>query len=117
MSEITVSEAALTVRLSRKDKLLGLLGDQVVPRTAITGVEVVPDGLAAVKGIRAPGLGLPGLRMLGTWRGRGRGAKRLVDVRRGQPALRVLLTGQRYDELLLGTDAPEDLAARLSPAR
>lgn len=115
MSEITVSDAALTVRLSRRDKLLGLLRDQVVPREAITGVEVVPDGLAAVKGIRAPGLGLPGLRMLGTWRGRR--AKRLVDVRRGQPALRVLLTGHRYDELLLGTDAPEDLAARLSPAR
>ena len=61
---------------------------------------------------RHPGAGLavPG-RRLGTWRSRGR--TRLVDVRRGQPALRVQLSGQRYDELLVGSDDAQELAGRL----
>lgn len=75
------------------------------------GVQVVPDGLAAVRGVRAPGLALPGRRKLGTWRGRG--ATRLVDVRAGEPALRVRLSGHRYDELLLSTSEAGALAAAL----
>ena len=71
MSSIDVSETSLTIHLSPVERVFGVLRDQVVPRSAVTGVEVVPDGLSAVRGIRAPGLGLPGRRMIGTWRGRG----------------------------------------------
>ena len=110
MSSIAVTEDRLTVRLSRLDRVLGLLRDQDVPRSAITGVDVVADGIAAVRGVRAPGLALPG-RRVGTWRSRR--TKRLVDVRRSQPAVRVRLTGHRYDELLLGTDEPESVAGQL----
>lgn len=77
----------------------------------MTGVEVVPDGFTAVRGMRAPGLAIPRRRKIGTWRGHGR--KRFVDVRRGQPALVVRLAGQRYDELLLGSDTAEQLVQRL----
>lgn len=113
MTTIHVSDDTLTVRLAPVSKLAGLLRDQVVPRSAVTTVEVVPDGLAAARGVRAPGLALPGRRKIGTWRGRG--ARRFVDVRRGQPALRLTLEGQRYDELLLGHDDARALAARLAP--
>ncbi len=111
MSSIVISDTTLRVRLSPVEKVLGLLRDQVVPRNAITAVDVLPDGLSAAGGVRAPGLGLPGRRKLGTWRQQG--VKRLVDVRRGQPAVRVRLAGQPYDELLLGSDTAEDVAARL----
>jgi hypothetical protein len=111
VSTIELSESALTVRLSRIDKLLGLLRDQVVPLSAVTAVEVVDDGLSAPRGLRAPGLGVPGLRKIGTWRRPGRAA--LVDVRRGEPALRVHLTDHRYHELLLGTPAAASLAERM----
>ena len=67
MSTINVTEDQLTVRLSWLDKALGLLRDQDVPRSAVTSVDVVPDGFAAVRGIRAPGSALPG-RRVGTWR-------------------------------------------------
>ena len=113
MTAILVSDDTLTVRLTRLSKVAGLLRDQVIPRSAITAVEVVPDGLAAARGLRAPGLALPGRRKIGTWRGRG--VRRFVDVRRGQPALRLTLQGQRYDELLIGHDDVTDLAARLTP--
>jgi hypothetical protein len=75
----------------------------------------VPDGLAAVRGIRAPGLGLPGVRTVGTWRGRE--GRTLVSVRRGQPVVRIALTGRRFDTLLIGVDDPAAVAGELAPAR
>jgi hypothetical protein len=71
--------------------------------------------VAATQGLRAPGLGLPGLRKIGTWRGAGR--RTLVSVRRGQPAVRVTLEGRRWDELLVGTDDAAAVAASLLAAR
>jgi len=110
MSTINVTEEQLTVRLSWLDKALGLLPDQDVPRSAVTSIDVVPDGFAAVRGIRAPGSALPG-RRVGTWRRPGTTC--FVDVRKGQPAVCVGLRGRRYSELLLGTDDAEAIAERL----
>ena len=113
MTEILISDDTLTVRLSPVSKVAGLLRDQVIPRSAVTAVDVVTDGLAAARGLRAPGLALPGRRKIGTWRGRG--VRRFVDVRAGQPALRLRLDGHRYSELLIGHDDAAGLAARLTP--
>ena len=115
MTAIFVSDDTLTVRLTPVSKVAGLLRDQVIPRSAVTAVEVVTDGLAFARGLRAPGLAIPGRRKVGTWRGRG--VRRFVDVRRGQPALRLHLQGQRHDELLIGHDNAAALAAQLAPTR
>jgi hypothetical protein len=101
----------LSLRLTRAEKVAGLLHDVDVPLAAVREVEVVPDGVAANRGVRAPGLGLPS-RRIGTWRSPGR--KALVSVRRGQPAVRIRLEGQRWDELLVGTDEAPALAAALA---
>ena len=84
----------------------------LMPRSAITAAEAVPSGLAVLRGLRAPGLGLPGVRAIGTWRARGE--KSYVSVRRDQPALRLRLTGQRYDTVLISTPDATDLAGRLA---
>jgi hypothetical protein len=102
---------SIEIRFSTWEKIAGLVRDIRVPRTAVTGVEVVPDGLTATRGLRAPGLAWPGVVKIGTWRGRGQ--KSLVAVRRDQPALRLQLTGQRYDTLLIGTDDASTLAQAL----
>jgi hypothetical protein len=115
MATVTATPRTLTVSLSRSERVLGLLRSLEVPLSAVREVEVVPDGLAATRGLRAPGLALPGVRKIGTWRGRG--TKTLVSVRRGQPAVRVHLTGQRFDALLLGVDDPAAVAATLPPGR
>ena len=112
MSTITLSDTTLTIRLSPVEKLLGLRRDQAVERGAVTDVHVVPDGMAAARGLRAPGLALPGRRKLGTWRSGG--ATRLVDVRAGEPTLVVRVKGHRYDELLLSPPDAEALASALS---
>ncbi|SNX97799.1 hypothetical protein SAMN06893097_108164 [Geodermatophilus sabuli] len=115
MATVTTSPQTFTLTLTRGEKLLGLLRDLDVPRSAVESVDVVPDGLTAVRGIRAPGLGLPGVRAIGTWRRRGE--KSMVSVRRGQPAVRVRLTGQRFDTLLVGADDAATLADALTAGR
>jgi hypothetical protein len=114
MAMLQLRPPVLAVRLTRGEKIAGLLRDVEVPLSAVRDVEVVPDAVAAPRGLRAPGLGLPGLRKIGTWRRSGR--KTLVCVRRGQPAVRVRLEGQRWDELLVGTDDAPAIAAALTAA-
>ena len=114
MTTVQVTADSLEVRLDPWEKVLGLLGNLRVPRSAVSDVEVVADGLGAPAGMRAPGLALPGRIKLGTWRRRG--STQYVAVRAGEPALRVTLTGQRYDSLLLGTPDANELAGKLRAA-
>ncbi|RBY98000.1 hypothetical protein DQ237_03650 [Blastococcus sp. TF02-8] len=111
MATIETGPGALRVSLTGPEKVFGLLRDIEVPLSAVTSAEAVPSGLSALRGVRAPGLGVPGLRAIGTWRRRGE--KTYVSVRRNQPALRLRLAGQRYDTLLVGADDAAEIAARL----
>ncbi|HYJ75702.1 MAG TPA: hypothetical protein VEV65_08885 [Kineosporiaceae bacterium] len=109
MSTVEVHDEELALRLTRFERLLALHGDVVVPWPAVTGVEVVPDAYTAVVGLRAPGLGLPGLRLLGTWR-TSRGAE-FVDVTGHLPGVRIGLRDQPFVSLLIGTADADALAA------
>jgi hypothetical protein len=73
---------------------------------------VPSDGLRVARDLREPGPGLPGYRTIGTWRGHGRTS--LVSVRRDQPALRITLDGQRYDEPVLCLDDAGSWQTRLA---
>jgi hypothetical protein len=114
MATMNITRDRLELQLTRGEKVGGLLRDHSVPLTAVQGVEVLPDGLEAARGVRAPGLALPWARKIGTWRRPG--AKTLVSVRRDQPAVRVDLSGQRHSAWLVGLDDAEQLAARLRAA-
>jgi hypothetical protein len=114
MTHVTITPTTVVVRFTRGEKIAGLIADQAVDRRHITSVTVVPDGLAATRGLRAPGLGLPGVRKIGTWRGRGQ--RTLVSVRRGEPALAIDLSGGRYTRLLLGSPDAQAWADALAPA-
>lgn len=91
---------------------MALHGDIVVPRDAVDSVEVLDAPLSTIRGVRAPGTGFPGLIAYGTFRKRG--GKYFVAVRRGQRAARLSLTGQAFDEIVLGADHPELLAASVA---
>ena len=113
MATLQSTATAVRIHFSRAEKVAGLVRDVEVPRDAVAAVEVVPEPLTALHGLRAPGLALPGVRKIGTWRGRG--TRTLVSVRRDQPAVRVELTGQRWTGLLIGADDAARLAAELTP--
>jgi hypothetical protein len=78
-------------------------------------VTVEPDGLVAARGLRAPGLAIPGRRKIGTWRGRGR--RMAVSVTAGEPAVRIQLQGSRFDELLIGQADAHAIAEVINRAR
>jgi hypothetical protein len=112
MTTLHVEGNSLVLRFTTFEKIAGLVRDTRVPLSAIRSAALVEDGLAAARGLRAPGLGLPGIRKLGTWRTLG--AKSLVSVRRGVPAVRVTLDSGRYDTLLVSTPDAAAVAARLA---
>jgi hypothetical protein len=68
MTSTRVQGHTLKVSFTLAEKIAGLLRDQDIPLSAVRAAEVVPDGLAAARGLRAPGLALPGRRKVGTWR-------------------------------------------------
>ena len=112
MATINVTQAGIRIGFTTGEKIVGLVRDIEVPLAHVRSVQLAPDGLGAVRGVRAPGLGLPG-RKLGTWRGRF--GKTLVDVRRDQPAVLIETPGSRFDRLLVGADDAQHYVDQLKP--
>jgi hypothetical protein len=114
MATISVEEDRLRVTFPTREKLLGLVGDLDVPVSSVTSAREVGSWRADVRGWRV-GLGLPGVWLLGTWRSRGH--RQLVALRRGRPAVRVVLRDEKYDELLIEAPDPAAVLARLPRER
>jgi len=109
----------LVVRLNDLEKAGALRGDVRVPLSAVRAVTVLERPFRDLRGIRAPGAGLPGVIALGTWRYRG--GKDFAALYRGGPALVVELDeGAPYRRLLVSAhDAValrEELVADTMPA-
>jgi len=114
MATIATVGDALTVRLSRREKLAAARGDLRVPLAAIRDVHVHPDAFVAARGARAPGLAIPGRAKIGIWRGRGR--RDLVVARRGMPAVCVSLGGGRHNEIVISDPNAKAIAEDIRAA-
>jgi hypothetical protein len=112
MAILSMHDDRLRLALTASEKLAGLHGDIEVPLSAVTSARVERAPLSAVRGVRAPGLAIPGRVKIGTWRGRGRRA--FVVARRDVPAVRVTLAGTGHDELLVSTPEAEPIVAALT---
>jgi hypothetical protein len=105
MAEILVYGTEIHVRLSRLEKAGALHRDLHIPLEEVTASAYVDDLWAHLRGLRAPGTGIPGLIMLGTTRGRGYRDFNVVYGRRsgmiltlsGSAMERVLVTGPRVE--------------------
>jgi len=116
MAEIHVTDDRIEIRLTRVERVAGLLTHQDLPLRQVTSVHVEPRPDEGITGWRAPGLAIPGRTRIGTWRARGR--RVFVCVRSGVPAVRIEATGAgTYDAFLVShPDAAavrELIAARL----
>src|SRR3954447_2397458 len=111
MASIRVDDDELVIHLTTPEKLAALHGDLRVPSKTIRTVAVEPRPLAAVQGLRAPGLSIPGRTKIGTWRKfRHRG---FVVARRDMPAVRVRLAGAAYDDVLISIPDAESAAVAI----
>ena len=88
-----------------------------IPVAAIREAGCVERPLRATRGARA-GLVVSGFRKIGRW-GIGVGLRQLVSVRRGVPALRLVLdrNATGYDEVLVSVPDAAALAASLGAVR
>ncbi len=114
MVALEVDTDELLIRLSRGEKMGGLHGDLVVPLSEVQDVEAVAEPYRVVRGIRAPGLGVPGRTKIGTWRSKGR--KTFAVARHGQPGLRIRLQHNTFDQVALSVPDGPSLAAAIATA-
>ncbi|MGH8870140.1 MAG: hypothetical protein ACRDYU_19395 [Actinomycetes bacterium] len=111
MAVVSVDGETVRMRLSPWERLGALRGDLAFPRRWVDEVRVVPSALRAVRGLRAPGTGCPGVIALGTFRGRG--YRDFAAAYRNRPGVVVELSGGPYARLVLSLDHPESVARSL----
>jgi hypothetical protein len=113
VAELVVEGDDITVRLNPLEKLGALRGNPRVPRSAVRVARVSDRPWSELRGIRAPGTGIPGVISLGTRRGGG--GRDFAAVYRNRPVVVVELEGAVFDRLVVTVDDPAAVAARLSP--
>ena len=107
VADLEVDGDELVLHLRPLEKAEGAHGDIRVPLSAVTAVRSVDDPWPELRGIRAPGTGLPNVIAVGTRRG-GFG-KDFAAVHGKGPAVVVELQGAEYSRFVVTAD---DAAAR-----
>jgi len=116
MADLVVEGTQLVVRLSRWERMAAFHDDVSVPLNAVRSVQVEPDPWHALRGIRSPGTGWPGVIAFGTRRVRGERPDFSAILRR-RPAVRVELDPPaEYSWLLVTVSDPEATVASIRAA-
>jgi hypothetical protein len=103
----------LVVRLSRVERLAALRRDVRVPLSAVEAVSVDPEPWCALRGVRAPGTGLPGVVAYGVRRLTG-ARPDFAAVHGSGPAVRVELGATAsFGRLLVTVADPHATVAAL----
>jgi hypothetical protein len=113
---LAIEGLELVVHLSLAEKLAAIHGDARFPLSSVSDVVVEPNVWAALRGIRAPGTGVPYVLAYGTRRWLG--GKDLALVRGGRrPGLRVDFDdGAPYDRLVVTVADPQASAVAIRSA-
>ena len=115
MARLIVEGSDLVVGLSWLEKLGAFRGNVHVPLHAVRSAEAEPDPWGALRGIRAPGTGIPGVIALGTRRFDG--GKDFAAVRGERPAVRVDLGEESpFGRLVVSVSDPETTVAAIRGA-
>jgi hypothetical protein len=107
VAELQIDGADLVLRLRAMEKAEGVHGDIRVPLSSVTAVRSVDDPWTELRGIRAPGTGLPNVIAVGTRRGKF--GKDFAAVHGKGPAVVVELEGFAYQRFVVTL---EDAAAQ-----
>ncbi|AUS81306.1 hypothetical protein C1701_26660 [Actinoalloteichus sp. AHMU CJ021] len=103
MASVTVSDDEIVVRFNATEIPLVARQKVTIPLSAVKEVAVLEKSLAT-QGARRAGMFVTGVMKVGLW-GTGTGVQQLVSVRRGTPALRIILdkydAGLKIDEVMV----------------
>ena len=115
MASIVVNGDRLVLELSATERVLGLLPDNPsVPLASVRSAHAVRPVRKAIRGIRAPGLGAPGVAWIGHWRGRGHD---LVAVYGNHAGVVVELDGAPYERFVVSLDDPDAVVSEIEAAK
>jgi hypothetical protein len=112
VANLVISDQSVALHLSPAEKAEALHGDLTLPRSAITGVRVVSSCMDDVRGFKLVGAGIPGVMMVGTFKGADGSTFALCHG--NGPGIVLYLTGEHYDRVVLSIDNPEQVAAELA---
>ena len=108
MAEIEIGNGELTIQLN-KQEMVGALrkSSVVVPLESIIEVTRLDRARDGIRGIRAPGTGLPGVIALGTWRHSS--GKDFIAVYRNGPGYALELTHQEFERIVITSEPIAEL--------
>jgi hypothetical protein len=112
MAQLSARDGVLHLELSRWERVFALHGDIRVPLERVAAVTVSSDPFGELRGLRAPGTGVPRRIALGTWRRRG--ATDFAALYGGRPGVIVQLRDSAFARLLVSADDAEGVAARIT---
>jgi hypothetical protein len=108
MAELRAEGDRLVLHLTAAEHLEGVHGDIVVPMSSVTTMRASDDVWSELRGIRAPGTGIPGIIAVGTRRGSF--GKDFAVVHGKGPGVVVELNGEEFDRLVVSVADPEAVA-------
>ena len=115
MARLIVDGADLVVGLSWLEKLGAVHGNVRVPLRAVRSAAAEPQPWHALRGIRAPGTGIPGVIALGTRRFAG--GQDFAAVEGSGPAVRVDLSEESpFNRLVVSVRDPDSTVAAIRAA-
>ena len=114
MPRIEITAKELIVHLTAAEKIFGLRGNLHIPATSIRGASALDKKFWLKLGVRAPGTGLPGVIVAGTYRWRG--DKVYAFWTKGQQPLQITLDGKQYNRIIIGVENAQELADTINDA-
>ena len=114
MAELQIDGNELILHLRALEKAEGAHGDIRIPLTAVTAVRFADDPWPELRGIRAPGTGVPNVIAVGTRRGKF--GKDFAAVHGKGPAVVVELEGADYERLIVTMDDAAERAQAIAEA-
>lgn len=112
MASLRVHSDRLEIHLTPAERTLALRrNDIVVQRENIRSVAITDDPWTWIRGIRAPGNGLPLVMAIGTWKFHG--GKDFLAIKRKRQAVVIDLVDEEFARVILSTQHATDLIASL----
>jgi hypothetical protein len=112
MAHFEVEGDRLVLRLTTGEHLESVHRDLGVPRDSVTSARVTDDVWSELRGIRAPGTGIPGVIAVGTRRGAF--GKDFAVVHGKGSGVVVELKGQAFERIVITSPDPEAEVARIT---
>jgi len=114
MAELALHDGTVTLHLTRLEHVEGFRGDLSAPLSSVTAARAVTDPWSELRGIRAPGTGVPGVVAVGTRRGSF--GKDFAAVHGKVPGVVVEFADQEFARWVLTVDDAEAVAASVAGA-